>query len=202
MELLSDSTYVYNGVNELGELQYETGSWTLDHASSIVVLSSSPDEQAELKVCDGGILVRFIPIPATPENEGGEIGYDFLVKGSSRDITPDGIAGEYVVRFLETSVYGQPFTCGKGNATIGADGKLNMNAYYSNGEHDEFDANYIVGPANKIQITSGTTVHDAVVSPDAGIIFLPEFKIPANPTHNDWIGGIFLVRSACNISDI
>ena len=107
-----------------------------------------------------------------------------------------------LVDFLETSVYGQPFTCGKGSAAIGADGTLNVDAYYSNGEHDIFDANYILGPANKFQIASSTGVHEGIVSQDLGIIFLPEYIVPSNPTQNDWIGGIFLVRSACNTSGI
>ena len=107
-----------------------------------------------------------------------------------------------LVDFLETSVYGQPFTCGKGSAAIGADGTLNVDAYYSNGEHDIFDANYILGPANKFQIASSTGVYEGIVSQDLGIIFLPEYIVPSNPTQNDWIGGIFLVRSAYNTSGI
>jgi len=35
-----------------------------------------------------------------------------------------------------------------------------------------------------------------------GLIFIPEYQVPEQPTIDDWIGGIFLVRTACNIADL
>lgn len=194
LEFLADGNAIATWVEEEGHEKSETVTWILDDVNGIIDVSIEPDAF----LCEGGIISSFRSNP----DIGGDLGYNFFVKESDEPITPDDIAGKYVVRFLETSVFGQPFTCGKGTATIRPDGTLSIDAYYSDGEHDTFDANYIVGPGNKFQITGNGDVDEGIVSPDLGIIFLPEYRVPPSPTRDDWIGGIFLVRSIVNASDL
>ena len=175
-----------------GREEVKTGAWTLDDVNGIIHIMDFRD----FFLCEEGIIFSFTSKPGIKD----DFGYHFFVKKSNEPITPDDIAGTYIVRFLETSVFGQPFTCGKGTAIIRADGTFSVDAYYSYGEHDVFDANYAIGPGNKIWFNTGD-VNDGIISPDKGLIFAPEYKVPAEPEWWNWIGGIFLVRTVCNIAD-
>ena len=204
VELLADGNYIYNGINDDNEPQFETGTWELDDVNATVLLSIIGQiEQAELALCAGGILIHFVPIPGPLGNGDDETWYDFFVKETNEPITPDDIAGTYTVRFLETSVFGQPFTCGKGTAIIKPDGTLKWDAYYSYGEHDVDEITYTLGPGNKISFPGDPHEEEGIISPDKSLIFIVEYAdVLPEPQWWNWIGGIFLVRTTCNVTDL
>jgi hypothetical protein len=35
-----------------------------------------------------------------------------------------------------------------------------------------------------------------------GLIFIPDSNVPPEPTEDDWIGSVFLIRTASNIADL
>jgi len=48
----------------------------------------------------------------------------------------------------------------------------------------------------------GRDPSECIISLDKSLIFLPEYQVPPDPQPWDWIGGIFNVRTACNIADL
>jgi hypothetical protein len=170
-----------------------TSTWTLDDVNGIVYAGGTSHPAF---LCEGGIMTVFQNVDTD------SLGYDIFVKRTAATITPEDISGTYLFRFLETSVFGEPFTCGTGTAMIRPDGTYTMDAWFSDGEHNVFNANYMLGPGNQIQIVSGSNVHEGIISPDLGLIFAPEYQVPENPTDDDWIGGCFLIRAASNIADL
>ncbi|MBA7702591.1 hypothetical protein ES703_111360 [subsurface metagenome] len=194
LEFLADGNAIATWVEEDGHEKSETVTWILDDVNGIIDVSIEPDAF----LCEGGIISSFRSNP----DIGGDLGYNFFVKQSNESITPDDIAGTYAVRFLETSVFGQPFTCGKGTAVFRPDGTFSVDAYYSGGEHDVFDANYTVGPGNRITFPGSEHEEEGIISPDKSFIFAPELQVPAEPEWWDWIGGIFLIRTVYNTSDL
>ena len=194
LDVNSDGNAVATWVEQDGDDRNVTVTWTLDDVNGIIHVSGQPDAF----VCEGGVVISF---RATPEVQ-GDFGYNFFVKESNEVIATEDIAGTYTVRFIETSVFGQPFTCGKGTAIFKQDGTFHVDAYYSNGEHDIFDANYTIGPGNRIIFPGDPYEEEGIISPDKSLMFFAEYKVPAGPTVDDWIGGIFCVRTVCNVTDL
>lgn len=194
LDVNSDGNGTATWVEQDGNERNETHSWTLDDINGIVHVSGESDALLSA----GGVIATFDDGPGNDN----DIGYNFLVKESNEPITPEDIAGTYIVRFLETSVFGQPFTCGKGTAIVKADGTFSVDAHYSDGEHDVFNANYTLGPGNKISFPGDPYEEEGIISPDKSLIFIVEYKVPPEPTVDDWIGGLFLVRTTCNIADM
>ena len=121
---------------------------------------------------EGGIVTVFQNID--PDS----LGYNILIKKTSQTITATEIAGTYLVRFLETGPGGIPYTCGQGTCLIDSNGMMHVDAWYSNDEHDVFDANYTLGAGNKFSIEGNP--EEGIISPDLGLIFIPEY-ICSNP---------------------
>ncbi|HIJ52595.1 MAG TPA: hypothetical protein HPP66_05505 [Planctomycetes bacterium] len=194
VEFLADGNGVATWVYQDGREEIKTGDWTLDDVNGIMHIMDFRD----FFLCEEGIIFSFTSEPGIK----GDFGYHFFVKESNEPITPDDIAGTYIVRFLETSVFGQPFTCGKGTAVIRPDGTLEWDAYYSYGEHDVGEMTYALGPGNKISFPGSAHEEEGIISPDKSFIFAPELQVPTEPQWWNWIGGIFLVRTTCNIADL
>lgn len=198
-EILADGTWVYDGIDHNSTPHHHSGTWQLDDVNSVLLATKEDGEDGRFLLCKDGIIYRVEAVPG-PLDE--SIEYDLFIKRSNELITPDDISGTYIVRFLETSVFGQPFTCGKGTATVRANGTFSVDAYYSNGEHDVKDGTYIAGPGNKISFPGDEHIDEGIISPDKSLIFVPEYGVPAEPEWWNWIGGIFLVRTSCNIADL
>jgi hypothetical protein len=181
-------------VEQDGDEHNRIFAWTVDDVNGVIRVPGLPDGL----VCENDIIIVFRATSDVP----GDFGYNFFVKDSNDPITPDDIAGTYLVRHFETSVSGHPFTCGRGSAVIRADQTASIDCYYSDGEHDVFDIDFTIGPANRFHIEGSEHVNEGVISPDLGLIFVPEYQVRERPTIDDWIGGIFLVRTACNIADL
>lgn len=194
LQINADGNGVATWRYENGDQETITSAWTLDDVNGILHVANFPD----YFLCEGGVISSFATKPGTK----GYFGYHFFVKESNERIEPNDIAGKYLVRFLETSVFGQPFTCGKGTAIVREDGTFSVDAYYSDGEHEIFEANYIIGPGNKFQIARSGHVEEGIISPDKGLIFAPELQVPDEPEWWDWIGGIFLIRTVYSTSDL
>ena len=194
LDVYADGNAVATWAEQDGNDYNATVTWTLDDVNGIIHIPGLPDAF----VCEGGIIMSF---RATPDAQ-GDFGYNFFVKKSNEVITPDDIAGTYTVRFLETSVFGQSFTCGKGTAVVNTDGTLSVDAYYSDGEHDVGEMTYVLGPGNMINFPDDPYEEEGIISPDKSLIFIVEYKVPPEPTEDDWIGGIFCVRTVCNIADL
>ncbi len=195
LDVYADGNAVATWVEQGGNDYNDTVTWTLDDANAIVYVTDRQD----VFLCEGGTMFSF---GDEPDNE-GDFGYNFFVKESNEPITPDDIAGTYVVRFLETSVFGQPFTCGKGTAVLRADGTLKWDAYYSYGEHDVGQITYALGPGNKMTFPGDPYEEEGIISPDRSLIFIAEYAdVPPEPEWWNWIGGILLVRTVCNIADL
>lgn len=195
LEVLADGNAVATWVEQDGDQRTSTKTWALDDVNGIMHVSG----EADGLLCAGGIIYSF---KSNPDAD-GDFGYNFFVKESNNPITPDDIAGTYVVRFLETSVFGQPFTCGKGTASINPDGTLEWDAYYSYGEHDVGEMTYALGPGNKITFPGDPHEEEGIISADKSLIFVAEYAdVPPEPQWWNWIGGIFLVRTTCNIADL
>jgi hypothetical protein len=192
----ANGTIVDTWVNSDGNTETYTSTWTLDDVNGIGYITGFPHP---FLLGKGGIITVFRPtIDINPD-----IGYTLIIKKTSQTITPAEMAGTYQVRFLETGPGGVPYTCGQGICVIDANGMIHVDANYSDGEHDVFDANYTIGPGNAIDINGGGNVNEGIISPDKGLIFVPEY-ICSNPRNSyDWIGGIILIRTFENdIADL
>lgn len=193
LQVNADGNAVATWVYQDGREEVKTSAWTLDDVNGIIHVT----EFRDFFLCEEGIIFSFTSKPGIKD----DFGYHFFVKESNEPITPEDIAGTYIVRFLETSVFGQPFTCGKGTAVIRPDGTLEWDAYYSYGEHDVGEITYVLGPGNRITFPGSEHEEEGIISPDKSFIFAPELQVPPEPEWWNWIGGIFLVRTACNIAD-
>jgi len=136
-------------VEQDGEEHNTPFTWELDDVNGVIHIPGMPDAF----VCKNDMIISF---RATPGPQ-GDFGYNFFVKDSSDPITPNDIAGTYLVRHFETTVSGQPFTCGKGMAISRADQMASIDSYYSDGEHDVFDIDFTIGPGNRLQIQVAIT---------------------------------------------
>ena len=202
LEVFADSNWTYNSVNEHNEPQFATGTWEIDDVNAVLLVYGEGEQPDPVFLCAGGTMLYFAPEIDT-SGGGGDFGYLFFVKETNEPITPDDIAGTYVVRFLETSVFGQPFTCGKGTVIIRSDGTLKWDAYYSYGEHDVGERTYVLGPGNRITFPGDPHEEEGIISADKSLIFVAEYAdVPPEPEWWNWIGGLFFVRTVCNIADL
>ncbi len=182
---------------------HENGSyqWIFDDVNAVINVPGLPS----FSLCENGLIGMSRPEP----DADNDFGYNFFVRKTSQVITPDDIADTYLIRFLESAPGGQPFTCGNGTCIIRPDGTFSVDAYYTGGEHDVFDGTYTIGPGNTFHfiqhdVEDGDEIYEGIISPDLGLIFLPEYQYsnPPQRTEDDWIGGVFLVRIATNIADL
>jgi hypothetical protein len=187
----ANGTAFVTSVEDDGHHEDWTMQWSFDDVNAVIIVPEKPP----YSLCANGLIGMSHPQPDV------DFGYNFFVRKTNRVITPDDIAGTYLVRFLESNKYGQPFTCGRGTCIVRADGTFSVDAYYTDGEHDIFDANYTIGSGNTFTVT-GTLVQEGIISPELGLIFLPEYDRPQPPGPDDWIGGIFLIRVSNNIADL
>jgi len=189
-----DGSAVATWVEQDGAERTETLSWSFDDVNGIVQIPG----EADGLLCTGGIICSFT---SSPDAE-GDLGYNFFVKESNEPITPNDIAGTYVVRYFDTSVSGQPFTC-NGTLTVRTNGTWAVDNYFSDGDHAVSDGTYTIGPGNKMTIyEQGQELSKCIISPDKSLIFLPEYQVPLEPQPCDWIGGISNVRTVYNIADL
>lgn len=181
----ANGAVVNTWVDSDGNTGTYTGTWSLDEVNGIGYISGFTHP---FLVGKGGMITIFRPTP----DINPDIGYSLIIKKTERDITPAEIADTYRVRFLETGPGGVPYTCGQGTCLIDSNGMMHVDAWYSDGEHEVWDANYTLGPGNKFNFDNP---EEGIISPDLGLIFIPEY-ICSNPRYSyDWIGGIFLVRT-------
>ncbi|MCU0913089.1 MAG: hypothetical protein MUC88_00825 [Planctomycetes bacterium] len=191
----ADGSANANWVSSRGYLRNDnTCSWYLDEANAVVY--GSCDDYPNL-VGKNGMYAPFGDITWD-----GHFGYDLFIRKTDQAMTMADIAGTYQIRFLETGPGPVPYTCGRGTGVIKAvdhaNGILSVEAYYSDGEHDLFTMNCSVGPGNEFRLADEP---DGIISPDRGLIFLPEYRYEKPPTRRDydWLGGIFLVRTPNNV---
>jgi hypothetical protein len=185
----TNGTAAYKHTNDHGLTESGTLNWTLDNINSMLNIQGQTSQNGLLLGKDG-IELAFQVLPS--EGVDDDLGYNVFIKKTTQTIAPADLAGTYQVRFLETGPGGVPYTCGQGTIIIREDRTFSIDAYYSDTKHDVKDGTYTVGPGNKIRISGAA---EGIVSPDKGLIFVPEYDRPKNPADYDWIGGIFLVRT-------
>ena len=188
-----NGTAIGNWTNDKGVYESDTLDWTLDDVNATINLMG----EGAVFLGKGGIGFAWQIVPEEGRNE--DLGYAVFIKKTDQVITMADIAGSYQVRFLETGPGAVPYTCYQGTCLIeavdDANGILSVDAYYSNGEHDESIMNCSVGPGNEFHLDDDT-VPDGIISPDKNLIFAPEYRYKNPPIREDydWLGGIFLIR--------
>jgi len=191
------ATLTYTGDD--GRIRSQTMGWTLDDANATI----NGIDQAGLLLGKGGMMTAWQVVPE--EGRSGDLGYAVFIKRAHEAIAMTDLAGAYQVRFLETGPGAVPYTCRQGTSVIEAvdavNGVLTGNTYYSNGEHDADRIDCSVGPGNELHLADENTP-EAILSPDKNLILIPEWRSELLPTRgpDDWLGGIFLVRTPSDFS--
>jgi len=184
----ADRTVSMTYVNSQGYSDVFSSTWALDDANAVVHAAGT---SGPALLCDGGMMVGFnITVAHYP-------GYIIFVKRTSAAVAAEKIAGTYLVRSLESSVFGDVHTVYTGTCIIRPDGTLSVDAYHSSGEYDVFDTSYTIGPGNRFAIRGGDGVHEGTISRDLG--FIPDSTVPAEPTRDDWIGSVFLIKTTSSL---
>lgn len=181
----ANGTAPYSLENNDSSTSSGTMNWVLDAANAKANITGG---QTPALLCKGGIVF-------TPYYASGLYGYNFSVKKTTQTITYAEMAGTYQVRFLETGPDGVPYTCSQGICVLGSNGSLSLDAYYSDGEHDEIFIEEYTIIGNFIYIPD-RSVPLGIISPNKDLIFIPEYRYEDPPTREycDWLGGIFLIR--------
>lgn len=204
--------FIASWKNDQGIIESDIGNWILHDVNALIDISGptlNPDEHAELYLGEGGIVLA-CHVLFDEGRDKNDIGYNVFIKKADQLVTTAEIEGTYQIRFLETGPGLIPYTCSWGTGVIEAvddtNVVLSLDAYYSNGEHDVNSISGSIGPGNELHLDD-ESVQDAIISPDKNLIFIPEYSSENLPTRtdDDWIGGIFLVRTPAadgNIADL
>jgi hypothetical protein len=195
----TSGTADYNVANANGSTSTGTMNWLLGADYSMTVTGG----YSPALVGDGGVIF-------TPYRKAGINGYNIAIKKTAEKMTTADIAGTYQVRFIETGPDGQVYTCGQGTCVFRTDANfMSVDAYYSDGEHDVWTADYNFVP--EAIDTNGDGVADAnagnvfsfgndrspygIISPNKDMIFIPEYNYEGERDEDwNWIGGIFLIK--------
>jgi hypothetical protein len=183
----ADGTGAWHMAYDNGSSDSGSFNWTLDPAEPLVnVVGRQP-----AFVGEGGLMFVTDAVP------NDNCGLSVFVPKTSQTVTLDEIAGHYQTRFIESGPGGVPYTCERGTVVIDAAGTLSLDAYFSDGEHEVFTVDCSVGPGNMFYL-GGPGGMEGIVSPDKNLIYIPEYGYNNPPVREnwDWIGGIFLIRTA------
>ena len=186
-----DKTYFYDWVDADGIDESGSGEWMLDVPNKLVTFLGLTEP---LCFGHGGVHISW--------SISDSAGYIMYIEEDEQAISIDDVAGDYLVRFIESGPEGEPYTCGEGTCVIGIDGSFTVDANYSDGEHDRFSTVCSISDEGKLLVGEDGSLR-AIVSLDKKLILIPEmsYEDPELRTEDDWLGGIFLIKTEFKVSE-